>query len=101
MGDTEKLAGALAKRLASHEVSNDAIAKLVREIGPIGKFPIDIGICTLGICVDYYIDRGELTDLFEKLGRNAALGPVRVFPKGIILPEGFLVQVEHTLDRRA
>ncbi len=99
MREMEELAGALAKRLASQGVSDTALSNLVREVTPIGRPPIDVDICTYGICLDYYVDRDGLTELLDKLRSNPLLGPMRIFPKGIILPEGFLVQVEHVLDR--
>jgi hypothetical protein len=99
--ESKALAAALAQRLASHNVGDEVIATLVRELDAIDRAPIDVDVCTLGICVDYFIDRREVGGLFEKLRNSKSLGPIRVFPKGIIQPDGFLVQVEHTLDRTA
>ena len=97
--ESKALAAALARRLASHKVGDEVIADLVRELESIDRAPIDVDVCTLGICVDYFIDRREVGNLFERLRESSNLGPIRVFPKGIIQADGFLVQVEHTLDR--
>jgi hypothetical protein len=97
--ESKALAAALARRLAAHRVDDQVIAGLVRELEAVEQPPIDVDVCTLGICVDYFIDRGEVGKLFEKLRDSANLGPIRVFPKGILQPDGFLVQVEHSLNR--
>ena len=95
--ETTELASALARRLASHQIDDDQMRSLADAIGDAGHLPNDLDICTLGICVDYFVRPDEMTRLFERLQWRR--GPIRVFPKGIIAPDGFLVRVEHELSR--
>ncbi|MBL4686614.1 MAG: hypothetical protein JKY37_18605, partial [Nannocystaceae bacterium] len=74
-----------------------AVKDLVRDIAIIGQIPIKVDICMFGICLDYYVDREELVGLIDKLHMQPELGGIKIFPKGIIDPTKFLVQVERAV----
>lgn len=97
--DTKVLAAAFAKRLAAHKFSSEAVETLASQVSKAGTKPIDIDICQYGICVDYLVPRKSLGELINRLEQDFSLGGVRIFPKGIIDPDAFLVKVEHAFER--
>lgn len=99
MKKQKALAGALAKRLASRKVSDEAVAALSHDIAAVGRFPIDVDICMYGICIDYMVDRKDMVKLIDRLHTNPRLGGIKIFPKGILDPDKFLVQVEQAFSR--
>lgn len=99
MADREEWAKALSQRLAGREVDDEAINSLADEMLRTDQNPIDVDICQYGICIDYFVDRGEIGSLLERLSFDERLGGIKIFPKGIIDPTSFLVQVERAMPR--
>ena len=95
--DKKQLATALTKRLASRKISDAAVGELADDIFATGHAPIDIDVCQNGVCVDYFVDRTQVGELVDKLEVSRNLRGIRLFPKGIIDPDRFLVQVERGL----
>ena len=82
---------ALARRLAHHDLPDEAIAaiskRVVREGLKIGGFDF----CPYGICVDYFADRRILVD---KVLGGEKYRAVRLFPYGILVDDLWRMQVE-------
>lgn len=97
--DVREVAAAFSKRLAAHKVSDEAVELLAKQVVVAGSRPIDIDICQYGICIDYWVPRKGLGELLNRFERDPTLGGIKVFPKGIINPDAFLVTVEHHLAR--
>lgn len=97
--EKKQVAAALAERLANHRVPDRVVDSLAAEISVARHAPIGVDVCMYGICLDYFVDRPKLKDLLEELRIDHSLGGVRIFPKGIINPDKFLVQVERAVDR--
>jgi len=97
--DAKVVAAAFAKRLASQKIDPKAIESLASQVSKLGSKPIGIDICQYGICIDYWVPRKSLGELMNRLEQNLSLGGIKVFPKGIIDPDAFLVTVEHVLER--
>jgi len=95
--ERKELANALSRRLAATSIDDKQMDTIVAELSRVGFDPKDVDICTVGICVDYFVDRKDLVGLLERLGENPLGGPIRLFPKGIINPDLFVVQVDHKL----
>ena len=93
------LASAFSKRLAAHKVSDETVNQLATTVSGMRAQPIDIDICQYGICLDYWVNRKSLGEFVNQLEGDNTLGGIRVFPKGIINPDAFLVSVEHVLER--
>jgi hypothetical protein len=99
MEKQRELAAALSKRLASRKVGDDVVQSLTKDLAAVGQVPIDVDICMYGICIDYFVDRGEVVSLIERLYKHPGLGGIKIFPKGILDPTKFLVQVERAVGR--
>jgi hypothetical protein len=97
--DPKTVAAALSKRLAAHRVSDKAVQLLAKQVVHAKAKPIGIDICQFGICLDYWVPRNSLGELINRLEGDATLGGIKVFPKGIIDPDAFLVTVEHIVER--
>ena len=97
--DVREVAAAFSKRLAAHKVNDETVELLAKQVVAAGSKPIDINICQYGICIDYWIPRKGLGELLNRFEHDATLGGIKVFPKGIINPDAFLVTVEHHVAR--
>lgn len=97
---SKQIAAGLARRLATQDVSDATVEKLAVRVESVGFPAIDVDICQFGICVDYWVEREGLADLIGRIWDDRDLGRIRVFPKGIIDPDRFLVTVEHAIPRR-
>ncbi|MFT7515282.1 MAG: hypothetical protein ACI9QL_004513 [Candidatus Omnitrophota bacterium] len=96
--DKAKLAAAVSRKLAAHNLSDNVTTELATRILQTGVLPKDLEICTVGICSDHWVTPEQLSPLIEKV-RGLDTGGVKIFPKGILAPEEFLVRVEHNLRR--
>lgn len=97
--DAKKVAKAFSKRLASHEVSDQAVESLAKQVVNANTRPIGIDICQFGICIDYRTPRSSLGELINRLERDRTIGGIRIFPEGIIDPDDFRVAVDYILER--
>lgn len=97
--DARVVAAAFSKKLAAHKVSDEMVQLLAKQVVAAGSKPIDINICQYGICIDYWVPRKALGELLNRFEHDDTLGGIRVFPKGIINPDAFLVTVEHHVAR--
>lgn len=88
------LASALAKQLASREVSNQHVSALAKELSTAKFLPKRVDICQYGICFDYHVKADQMAGLINDLG---AFRVIKVFPWGIPFPEEFHVHVERAL----
>ena len=88
-GDTDAVAHALARAVATREVDKKAIAVAAKRLDY--GIPIrGIDPCIYGICFDFVVGHDELIGLLKE----GPFGPVRIFPWGIPFPDLFHVQVE-------
>ncbi len=95
-GDTDAVAHALARAVATREVDKKAIAVAAKRLDY--GIPIrGIDPCIYGICLDFVVDRNELDDLLGQVLKQVELGPIKVFPWGIPIPDIFHVQIEQDL----
>jgi hypothetical protein len=97
MANIEEWAKALSQRLAGRDISDQAVQTLAEDVSKIEFNAIGVDICTIGFCVDYLIDHDEIVPLIDQLRGSDKLGGIRIFPKGIIDPDQFLVRVETAL----
>ncbi|HLT36920.1 MAG TPA: hypothetical protein VK034_11565 [Enhygromyxa sp.] len=97
--DVRTVASAFSRRLAAHSVKDDVVEMLAKRVAAIGAKPIDIDVCQYGVCIDYWIPRKNLGELLNRMEVDYTLGGIKVFPKGILNPDAFLVSVEHHVRR--
>jgi len=100
MNENIELASALAKRLARGDVNDELVLAATKRATAVATEPIDARICQYGICLDYYVKRDDLSGLIETIGKSNEIGGIKIFPKGIINPDMFLVEVDHVISRR-
>lgn len=96
--DKKELAAGLARRLAHRGVSDAQVKRIAEELVKRPVFPIGIDVCTQGQCQDFLVDKSDLVKLVDSLHRERDLGSIRIFPKGIIDPDRFLVRATHILE---
>ena len=97
--EVRSVAAAFSRRLAAHSIKDDVVEMLAKRVVEFGSKPVDIDICQWGICIDYWVPRKSLGELLNRLEGDLTLGGIKVFPKGILNPDAFLVTVEHHVKR--
>lgn len=99
MQTTERASDHLVAALSRHGLDEGHVRELVDVVGQMGElkrakgFPLGT-IDPDGIMIKTIIDREQLKGLFELLATSPRLDAVRLFPRGIIDPEVFQVELE-------
>jgi hypothetical protein len=86
---------ALARAVAQRQVPDDTIDKMASQIAG-ARFPIrKIDICTMGICIDYFLEGDQWwTKLPELINiEGGELQGIEIFPYGIPFPDLHHVRV--------
>ena len=103
VGSVDDIRVALARAVATRQVSDEAIAAVARRIAGT-KLPVrGIDVCTYGICIDYFFNDDRWTRALPELlkAKGTRVHSVTVFPWGIPWPDIFRVRVEQEFDEFA
>jgi len=98
----KKLIEAMTARLAARDVPDTAVLAVAKALAQMKQAaePIDVDLCTIGICTDHvFHDQGDLLEFIKQVGSGQGIGSVRIFPQGIVAPNHFLVKIEHLARR--
>ena len=97
--DPKSVRLALARCVAKHDVSDDAVDHAAKLIATARHQIRGIGVCELGICIDYITDK-KIWEVLPELAvlEGARLRNIEVFPWGIIDPDLFHVRVTQEIE---
>ena len=96
--NTKEIHLALARRLATREVSDDTLKSVASRIIRDGLKIGGVDFCPYGICIDYFSDRPVSIDAFLK---DTTFRAVKLFPYGILVDDLFRIQVEMNVPELA
>jgi len=103
-GTVDQLRLAAARAVAAHEVPDDILEDVGRQLAQLPTVDLirGIDVCTHGICIDYFVDPGDWREIFLRI----IDGPIRIrhidwFPWGIIRDDLIQMRVEYQFDRLA
>lgn len=98
--DTKKVRMALARALANHSISDEAINIAADQIASI-QHPIrGLDVCAYGLCIDFFLDGEEWWRILPELIRvkGGRLMSIEIFPWGIFDPDFIHIRVGQNLD---
>ena len=99
---SQALAKGLARQLSNSNIASEVVDSIAAVFDSRDELiaPIAADVCTIGICTDHILDgRDDLVKFIEEIGEMRGIGGVRIFPRGIINPERFVVQIDHIANR--
>ncbi len=103
-GPIDELRMAAARSIAAHEVPDELLEQVGRQLGDLSTADLirGIDVCTYGICVDYFLDPGDWREIILKIAES----PIRIrrmdwFPWGIIRDDLIQMRVEYQFDELA
>jgi len=89
---------ALARAVADRKIDANAIDNVAAQLSEFDYKIRGVNPCIYGICLDFFIERPEINELFAKVLEVGRVREVRVFPWGIPWPDLFHVQVEQQFE---
>jgi hypothetical protein len=98
--DYSGIRGALARAVAEHKVSDEAIDVVAKQLTAAKHQIRGLDVCAYGICIDYFLNDRDwwlaLPELIQVEGGQ--LKGIEIFPWGIPWPDLLHVRVTQSLD---
>jgi hypothetical protein len=103
VSDAEEIRLALARAVATRQVSDQAIASVAKRLAATKLSIRGIDICTYGICVDYFFSDDRWAKVLPDIvkAKGTRVHTITVFPWGIPFPDIFRVRIEQEFDEFA